>query len=486
MRSIRPRHAISSFGLTFAAVFLVFGVVTASAATPCDPIEDQVYVALGDSYSSGYGLNDASGDCSRSAAQSYPKVLRNRLDITSFTDVSCGGARTAHFFGPQDSSPPQLEALDADVDLVTFSIGGNDLGFSSIAQNCALQGDCRNTYGGPTMPDLIDRIHNEVGPQVENAINAVVAAAPNAQVFVIGYPDLLPAGPTGSSWTFSCIPTSLGISDGERTALRGMQAELNAEIGRRANAVGGPVTYVDVYTPSIGHDLCSSQKWTADISTLFHPTVLGHSEMAALLEPAVRQGFVDACEAMPDPAALSGRVLDPEGQPVAGAEIWAYSPGDGWLPSNGVATDSNGAYELDVPAGTYRLGLRPQPGAGWRWTWYDSVTIDPAAPQSGVDLSYQPGGEVSGAVTGLSGPLADALVWVYSGTDSWLGTAAAITGADGSFLIEGVPVGTYRVFVWAPSGSGLVNKWWGGATRPTATQIEIEGGSQITDVNVAY
>ena len=33
-------------------------------------------------------------------------------------------------------NPPQFDALDADTQIVTFNIGGNDIGFTGIAENC--------------------------------------------------------------------------------------------------------------------------------------------------------------------------------------------------------------------------------------------------------------------------------------------------------------------------------------------------------------
>jgi hypothetical protein len=35
------------------------------------------------------------------------------------------------------ANPPQFNALTADTQIVTLQIGGNDIGFTSILQNCA-------------------------------------------------------------------------------------------------------------------------------------------------------------------------------------------------------------------------------------------------------------------------------------------------------------------------------------------------------------
>lgn len=133
-----------------------------------------------------------------------------------------------------------------------------------------------------------------VGPAVGDAIQQVLEAAPNAYVFVLGYPDILPTSPTGLLWPLSCLPTSAAISSEERDGLRTLQRSLNEEIEARTNAAGSRVHYVDVHTPSAGRDLCSSQPWVGGFSMLYHPTSRGHQEMANILTPAISQALDDA------------------------------------------------------------------------------------------------------------------------------------------------------------------------------------------------
>lgn len=277
------------------AVLISMGMIGTAGAVPCDPIEEMEYVALGDSFSAGFGQSDAGGDCSRSATKNYPKVLREILDVNIFVDVSCSGARTNHFTGTQGSAPPQFDALGPGTDIVTFSIGGNDLGFTDILQNCALDGDCRGDYGGNGMPTLIAKIRDEVGPKLEAVMRQAQSRAPNAEIFAIGYPELLPPTPTGLAWGFSCLPLSAVISDAERTSLRAVQIALNQEIQDRANIVGGSVHYVDIYNQSLDHSMCSSSPWVTQLSNLFHPSDLGHREMARILSESI-PGLLDlAC-----------------------------------------------------------------------------------------------------------------------------------------------------------------------------------------------
>jgi lysophospholipase L1-like esterase len=108
------------------------------------------YVALGDSFAAlgptGAPTSGPAG-CLRSSLN-YPSVLAEQLDVAEFVDVTCGGARTVDMTVPQIAqTPPQFDALTADTDLVTLSIGGNDIGFSAIA-GCVVQTP-RATDGAP-------------------------------------------------------------------------------------------------------------------------------------------------------------------------------------------------------------------------------------------------------------------------------------------------------------------------------------------------
>ena len=99
------------------------------------------YVALGDSYTAGplIPLQIPPYGCLKSN-NNYAHLAATRLGQPAFRDPSCSGAKTDHMESAQGVSPgpnpPQLHALDADTQVVTLGIGGNDIGFSGIAENC--------------------------------------------------------------------------------------------------------------------------------------------------------------------------------------------------------------------------------------------------------------------------------------------------------------------------------------------------------------
>ncbi len=130
------------------------------------------YVALGDSYAAGEGngpfpTHQAFSDvffgsggvtqsdfCHRSALSSYPTILgnllRSDLVVDTFTTFACTGATSLNILEDEQAPggrsvplvPEQVAALNEQVDLVTMTVGINDLG-------AIFQGEKKN----PTDPD---------------------------------------------------------------------------------------------------------------------------------------------------------------------------------------------------------------------------------------------------------------------------------------------------------------------------------------------
>src|SRR4029453_15989281 len=105
------------------------GLVVAPPASEATP--PVTYVALGDSYSAASGVlppdPEARPWCLRSTSN-YPHLIAAATGA-ELTDVTCGAADPSDYFPPQyQDVPPQLDAVTADADLVTMTIGGNDSG----------------------------------------------------------------------------------------------------------------------------------------------------------------------------------------------------------------------------------------------------------------------------------------------------------------------------------------------------------------------
>ncbi|MCF7549001.1 SGNH/GDSL hydrolase family protein [Pseudonocardia sp. WMMC193] len=253
------------------------------------------YVALGDSYSAGPLIPPQGGlppGCLRSG-QNFPSVVAAGIGAAEFVDVSCSGATTDDFTAPQNvvlgQAPPQFDALTGDEDLVTLTIGGNDIGFADIIQRCALTSPlnplgagCKDSYG-----TTLDERISVAGEKVATALAAIVSRAPDATVALVGYPALLPDEGPG------CFPV-VPFSPGDVAWLRGVEKSLNATLEAQADAAG--VTFVDTYTPTIGHDMCQvpGVKWIEGLlptapAAPAHPNAQGMQAMgAAVLDTLTR------------------------------------------------------------------------------------------------------------------------------------------------------------------------------------------------------
>lgn len=235
------------------------------------------YVALGDSYSAGPLVTTVRSDpsgCVRST-DNYPAFLAGWLDVETYTDVTCSAADTRDLTGRQrmidgKRVAPQLDALSADTDLVTLGIGGNDFGiFSSLV-------GCVNACS-PKLQKRLLRDAARVEARVRTIVGAIARRAPDAEVYVVGYPQVLPEGE-------SCRAVPLSPAQLEVAAQ--IASRLNGSLA--AGAEGASASYVDVVEASEGHDVCAGRaawingpEMRPGIAAPFHPVLEGMRGVAA-------------------------------------------------------------------------------------------------------------------------------------------------------------------------------------------------------------
>lgn len=227
---------------------------------PVEPLTPQTrYVALGDSFAAGMGAGDVSGRCG-SSPQSYPDVFAIDSGVDLIANASCSGATTS------DLLKRQLPALDDRTDLVTLSIGGNDLGVADIASNCAAGKaiPCRNELSSAlsllnVLPERLDAVYT-----------AVAQAAPNARIVVTGYAVMYDASdPNAKDFGMAAAinAATIGLNEVIRTAVDEQRAK------------GIPMKYVGVDFD--GHGIGNRVPWinTSGVAA-FHPTAAGYREYA--------------------------------------------------------------------------------------------------------------------------------------------------------------------------------------------------------------
>jgi lysophospholipase L1-like esterase len=246
-------------GAAAAAIAVTASTFVPAAAAPAAAGD---YVALGDSYASGQGAGDYgdSGSCARSA-NSFSQLWADANSPASFQFMSCSGAKT------DDVLANQVGALNADTDLVSIAVGGNDAGFVPVMTSCITGGDsgCKSRtdeaidYARNTLPAKLDAVYGEISGR-----------APSAKVVVLGYPHIYKIGG-------SCV---IGLSDTSRGYINGAADALDDVIASRAGAAG--FTYVDGRQAFADHELCSGSPWLhgpdIDIADSYHPNQDGQSQ----------------------------------------------------------------------------------------------------------------------------------------------------------------------------------------------------------------
>jgi lysophospholipase L1-like esterase len=248
------------------------------------------YVALGDSYTAAPLVppTDTSTICLRSGVN-YPALLAKSMPGTTLTDVSCSGASTRNTFSPQvgqtGSVPPQFDALERDTDLVTIGLGGNDGRlFGGVLGRCVqiapsdLTGDpCRASFDAED-PQLLDRTFAEIEHNIAAVVRGVRDRSPHARVVVVGYPQIIP-----ESGTCDLLP----LAAGDYPFARAINEGLDDAVERGAEEANAD--YVDVWTPSAGHDVCAEDPWingrvtSAETALAYHPLAVEQEHVARLV-----------------------------------------------------------------------------------------------------------------------------------------------------------------------------------------------------------
>jgi lysophospholipase L1-like esterase len=250
--------ALSLASITVAVLALLVGMPAASAA-------GANYVALGDSYASGVGsgsYTSESGSCLRSTL-AYPQLWTNGHAPSSFKFVACSGAKTT------DVNNNQLSALSSSTTLVSITIGGNDVGFSSVMTDCVL-------YSTSTCVSEVNAAENVARTQLpgwlDTTYNGIRSRAPNARVVVVDYPRFYHVG------VWYCV----GLSDTSRSKINEGADVLDGVIQQAAARHG--FAFADVRAAfANGHEICDgSNSWLhsvdwGNITQSYHPTAAGQS-----------------------------------------------------------------------------------------------------------------------------------------------------------------------------------------------------------------
>ena len=221
------------------------------------------YVALGDSYSSGVGSGSyisSSGSCLRSTL-AYSQLWANAHAPSSYVSVACSGAKTT------DVTATQLSALSPATTLVSITIGGNDLNFAGVMEDCVLYSTttCVNELNAAEVT-----AQNQLPGWLDTTYNAIRAHAPSATVVVVDYPRF-----------YHDLWYCVGLSSTDRNKINEAADVLDGVIQNAAGRHG--FKFADVRAAfASGHEICDGSSWLhsvdwTNIVQSYHPTASGQS-----------------------------------------------------------------------------------------------------------------------------------------------------------------------------------------------------------------
>lgn len=258
------------------------------------------YVALGDSYAALGSTNLGYPEpvfCQRSP-DNYPAQLAAELRRANpaefaFVDATCQGGVTADMLAPRHATredptsaavPPQVDALSAETDLVTLSIGGNDIGFGAIARcfgESILTGqpsECASQHEEDVAAALAD-----LPAALDGVYAAIAERAPQARIVATEYMPLLTAD--------DACPQIAGFSDADQAWAAGLIDELNGVVAAAAARHGATAVLPKAAAEHTG---CApaDQRWVAFLgldtnAAPMHPTAAGQRAMADAIESAL-------------------------------------------------------------------------------------------------------------------------------------------------------------------------------------------------------
>ena len=363
--SFKPRRAATT---AFASALLLaaFPLTASSASTPIAsrvatapsvPPRPITWLSTGDSYSSGEGI-DLTGTgtdyCAQSTKAYGPqarKILQTqrgwKMGTSAFS--ACTGLLTGDFYNEHTPGKGSLwdwsqrqTSQGQRFDVVTFSFGGNDIGFGDTLKACigaglrpstwAQAGKASQTKACKATPKTIDHDIEALiagNPPAKNAHGyapgkkadepltmagfyrrvAEQQVAPGGVLVVVGYPRLFAPSTTWPAWRGGYCGL-YGETDADLLgyAATSLEKALQGAVDTaRSDLTGGRrieyVSRLNLFDAAPSHSLCGGQlSWLNGLSTGFwdssarlahayHPNALGHLATAEQVAGLVEADF---------------------------------------------------------------------------------------------------------------------------------------------------------------------------------------------------
>jgi len=375
--------------------------------------DPMIVVSMGDSYSSGEGIEEFYGQnkglyekvkdhdwLAHRSENSWPGLLeipgisgtmkdyKASLDGSStracqWYFVAASGAETKHFSSRQKKEydqitnittkfdlegeeylEPQLSVFDrieGEVDYVTMTIGGNDVGFTNIITTCAI--NCAYLHFGATakIEDELEKLWKDIGSVRDKLINAYTAVAekagPQANIIVAGYPQLF--DPSGEGLLINYYEANL-INENVSEFNNYIEFLITEVLADRKN-----IHFVDVESKFNDHEAYSRKPWINRIMLVPHSQDLKHDEISSAYSMHPNEEGAQAYAACVnakirelETGTLSCKICKAtdKSTPVANAKI-VITNNDARYKNEvfNITANTDGNYSVTLPAGNYKV-----------------------------------------------------------------------------------------------------------------------------------
>lgn len=279
-----------------------------------------IYVALGDSYSSGTGTGKGNyvpdtitdnNECRRSriAYSTNAHGIPQGYSVSRYF-FACHGAETDHVLDtwwngkkepkePEETDEmPQSDNIElADADIVTITIGGNDADFAKVMMICMLNNNQCHELNfdmiNKTYAEVISKRIEDIRILLREAYSKLKQKAPNAKIYVLGYPLIVEE--LSKNYNFGIrildIPITFQFTIEEAQHIRQWGKQLNELIEEEAVSMG--FRFVPVTRHFRGH-LIGGDRWPyinlvkwPNKSESIHPNKGGHKAYARALQEKI-------------------------------------------------------------------------------------------------------------------------------------------------------------------------------------------------------
>lgn len=193
---------------------------------------------------------------------------------------------------------------------MALTIGGNDVGFSDFASSCVWPLGSRCDAGAPTYYTTTNDIATILPSLLKSTYEHILQDAPNAKVYVLGYPFVLGVKSTSDPYDARCPylyngATAWGNAQAARDVITNLDATISGTILTVQNEkpdYASRLHYVDVNgssSPFTGHGICDSgSSYFLNVDNavvgnkeyVFHPNASGQAAYAQLVASAINAG----------------------------------------------------------------------------------------------------------------------------------------------------------------------------------------------------